>query len=158
MFLCIYIFMFITSILFDHFACRITLISGDKEKFQISRQVAMMSELLKTVAECTCYADEASSAPPDTNIHFLSFVFWHFFMFRARLFAVLHLLNTHSLISSPPCLLPFHPSLPAESNPDKGIEIPLNNVKQSVLSRVVRYMNYHSQNPAKEIEKVHTPP
>jgi len=32
-------------------------------------------------------------------------------------------------------------------------EIPLPNVKSSVLKKVVEYMRYHSDNPAKEIEK-----
>jgi len=32
-------------------------------------------------------------------------------------------------------------------------EIPLPNVKKSVLEQVVKYLNYHAENPAKEIEK-----
>jgi len=37
---------------------------------------------------------------------------------------------------------------------DKGeTEIPLPNVKHSVLQMVVKYLTYHAENPAKEIEK-----
>ena len=32
-------------------------------------------------------------------------------------------------------------------------EIPLPNVKTSVLNKVVKYLVYHAENPAKEIEK-----
>jgi len=65
------------------------LVSQEDEKFTVPKKVAMMSELVKTMAE----GDK-------------------------------------------------------EEN-----EIPLPNVKSSVLKKVVEYMKYHADNPAKEIEK-----
>lgn len=67
----------------------LTLISQEQEKFTVGKKVAMMSELVKTMAE----GDKEEK------------------------------------------------------------EIPLPNVKAAVLKKVVQYMTYHADNPAKEIEK-----
>jgi len=67
----------------------LTLVSQELEKFPVAKKVAMMSELVKTMAE----GDKEEK------------------------------------------------------------EIPLPNVKAAVLKKVVQYMTYHADNPAKEIEK-----
>jgi S-phase kinase-associated protein 1 len=68
---------------------QLVLVSQEQEKFTVSQKVAMMSELVKTVAE----GDKEEK------------------------------------------------------------EIPLPNVKGTILSKVVQYMRYHCDNPAQEIEK-----
>jgi len=68
---------------------QLKLVSSENEKFPVSRKVAIMSELVKTMAE----GDQEEK------------------------------------------------------------EIPLPNVKAEVLKKVVAFMKYHSDNPAKEIEK-----
>jgi len=67
----------------------LTLVSADNEKFQLPKKVALMSELVKTMAE----GDKEEK------------------------------------------------------------EIPLPNVKSKVLTKVISYLKYHAETPAKEIEK-----
>jgi Skp1 family, tetramerisation domain len=101
------------------------LVSQEGEKVPVTKKVAMMSELVKTMAEGGTQTPSLSPSP--------------------------------SLSGSPPRLSPHHLSLTQRMclcGADKEEkEIPLPNVKSAVLHKVVAYLKYHVENPAKEIEK-----
>ena len=103
----------------------LTLISEEKDKIVVKKSVAVMSELVKTMAD-TGFSPH-----------------WH---------------ATHasplSLSINQSSTVLFHSSYNPLSVSDKTeTEIPLPNVKTSVLKKVVKYLTYHTENPAKEIEK-----
>lgn len=103
-------------------ARKVSLVSLDGDSFEVSRSVAAMSELVKTLISGACSQQQEGLG-------------WTFELTDQWL-----LLRIWRIAD--------------EQDDDEVQEIPLPNVKSTVLSKVIEFCNQHHNNPMAEIEKV----